>query len=266
MSLEFSFPRLIQLIRRQWIEHSTLFIYSIIAIVAINALLLWFWTLSVDSVYMEETTYFMFIIGLYVCGFVYASLSFNALSDKAKATYWLSTPASHFEKLLAVIFYTSIMFVIIYCVSFFLIRGFAVSYIKDLVLTNPKKYTFYPVEWTTSFKQVFTAFMFGFVAIQAFYVLGSAYFSRYSFVLTTIVGAVIIGVFIYYTAKLSIAFFGKEYSWQGIVVKAAESDERYHRVYELSPFIVGLLIFIAKYIWAPIFWVATWFRLKEKQV
>ena len=266
MAIEFSFPRLIQLIKRQWIENSRLYLLSVLGLICVTALLMWAWVMSSSTMYFEEVTYFMFIFGLFICGFVYASFSFNALSDKTKATYWLSLPASHFEKMLAILFYTTIVFSIVYCLIFFSIRANAVSYVKEMVLANPKKYTFQPVQWTESFKVVFAAFMYGFVAIQAFYLLGSVYFSKYSFVLTTIVGAILISLFIYYAAELAMSFFGEEYSWQGIVVKAADSDERYYRVYKLSPFITGLLFFIAKFIWAPVFWFTTWYRLKEKQV
>lgn len=265
MTIDFSFPRLLQLIRRQWFENSRLYLFSVLALVGLTSLVFWVWAISGHD-YYEEVTYFIFLIGLFISGLVFASLSFSALSEKTKATYWISSPASHLEKLLCVIFYSTIAFTIVYCLIFFPIRSIAVSYVQNLVKENPRVFSFHPVNWTNSFDMVMKAFIYGYFAVQAFYLLGSVYFSRYAFILTTVVGATIIILFAYYTVELSESFFETGYSWQGTKVLGAEQNGPYVRSYELPPFITGLLIFVFKFIWAPVFWVATWYRLKEKQV
>ena len=147
-----------------------------------------------------------------------------------------------------------------------MISSIALNYVQELALEKPTYYSFHPVNWTESFNTVFWVFMYGYLAIQAFYLLGSVYFSRYSFVLTTVLGATLIILFSYYTVKLSDTFFGDGYQWQGTSVKGVHTDENYFRVYELPPFVMNFLVFVFKFIWAPVFWVATWYRLKEKQV
>ena len=38
------------------------------------------------------------------------------------------------------------------------------------------------------------------------------------------------------------------------------------KIYRLAPWIEDAVIVFAKFIWAPVFWVATYFRLKEKEI
>ena len=101
--------------------------------------------------------------------------------------------------------------------------------------------------------------------MQAFYLLGSVYFSRYAFVITTIVGSVLIFLFFWYSAELIQGSFDG-YSFHGNNVKKYTGDYNVYQEYKLSPFITKSLELFAKFIWAPVFWVAAWYRLKEKQV
>lgn len=266
MSRNLNFTRLIQLVKRQWQENSRLYMYSVLALVFMEALIFWLWIANGGPEYHGEVPYLIFIAGIYICGFIFASFSFNQLSDKTKATYWLSVPASHLEKLICVIFYSTIVFAIVFCTTFFLVQSVAVAYVKDMVAADPTIHFTEVDLGKGGFGEVFWAFMYGFVAIQAFYLLGSVYFSRYAFILTTVVGAAIIIIFIYYTSKMMLAFFGDNYVFNLTSVKSFDTDDHYYRSYELSNFGVTVLEIIFKYSWAPVFWVATWYRLKEKQV
>lgn len=269
MTTTFSFPRLLQLIRKHWVENSRLYFFSTLALLGLLGLVFTFWIATDGTHFSEDAAYIIFIVGIYIAGAVFASMSFNMLGDKPKATYWLSFPASHIEKLITVIFYSTVVFTVIYCACFFLVKTAADFYISDLVYRFPSKYTYKPVEFKGGFGEVFSISMYGFFAVQAFYLLGSVYFSRYSFVITTIVGALIIFLFVYYMSELFSHPFGSGYMWQGTSVVAMGDNNPMttsFKSYELSPFVKGLLEFSVKYIWAPVFWVVAWFRLKEKQV
>ena len=269
MTTTFSFPRLIQLIRKHWVENSKLYFFSSIALLGLLALVFTFWIATSGKRYQEDTAYLMFIGGIYIAGAVFASMSFNVLGDKPKATYWLSFPASHLEKLITVVFYSTVVFTVIYCACFFVVKSAADLYIENMVQRFPSRYSYKQVDFGGGFGEMFRISMYGFFAVQAFYLLGSVYFSRYSFVITTIFGALIIFLFVYYLSQIIFDSFSDQYMWQGVRMIEIDEDNplaNSYKSYELSPAVRGLLGFAVKFIWVPVFWVVTWFRLKEKQV
>jgi hypothetical protein len=264
MTTTFSFSRLLQLIRKQWIENARLYLFSVLALLGLLALILTFWVTTSGPYYREDVTFIIFIAGLFISGSVFAGFSFNMLSDKAKGTYWLGFPASHIEKLMCMVFYSLIVYTLVYCACFFLLKWLAVAYIRQLVAREPGTYSFHEIDWSdpNGFMQVFRILMYGYVAIQSFYLLGSAYFSRYAFVLTTVAGAAIVFLFVMLMISLATNAFPDGFSWNGYYVR----DFKSQRDYELSPWLTDVIAFSAKFIWAPVFWVAAWFRLKEKQI
>jgi len=268
MTATFSFPRLLQLIRKQWIENSRLYLFSTLALLGILGLVMIFWVITDGKHYSEDGLYIIFLFGLFIAGSVFASMSFSMLGNKERGTYWLAFPASHLEKLVCMIFYNVVVFTLVYCACFFLVKSMAVTYVNSLVADHPQDYTFRRSVWGSdrSFLAIIPYFIYGFFAVQAFYLLGSAYFPRYSFVITTIVGSALIFVFVYYTMEILNGIFHYDYSWNGDHLRKYDNDFNTYQRYELSPVFTNLVIFGAKYIWAPVFWVVAWFRLKEKQI
>lgn len=268
MTTTFSFPRLLQLIRKQWFENARLYLFSSLALLGLLGVVFTFWITTSGTHFTEDTPYLIFIFGIFISGGVFASMAFNMLGEKPKATYWLSFPASHLEKLITVIFYSTIVFFLIFCACFFVVKSAADLYINNLVLSDPSRYSYKLIKFSGSFGEVFAGAMYGFFAVQAFYLMGSIYFPRYSFVITTFIGALIIFLFVYYISKLN---WDGNFMWEGTrVISMVPVNEDplsiTYRSYELSPFVSNVLKFSVKYIWAPVFWVVAWFRLKEKQV
>ncbi len=268
MTTTFSFPRLVQLIRKQWFENSRLYLFSTLALLGILGLVMIFWVISDGKSYSEDSLYVIFLLGLFIAGAVFASMSFSMLGNKEKGTYWLAFPASHLEKLICMIFYNVVIFTLIYCACFFLVKSIAVTYVNSLVAGYPGAYSLRRSVWDSnhSFLGILPYFIYGFFAVQAFYMMGSVYFPRYSFVITTMVGSALIFVFAYYSMELIEGFFHGGYTWNGDHLRKYEGDYNTYQRYGLSTVLTNLVEFGAKYIWAPVFWVVAWFRLKEKQI
>lgn len=269
MTATFSFSRLLKLIRKQWYENTRLYFFSALALLALLGLVFLFWITTSGRNYNEEGTYIIFIFGAYIAGAVFSSMSFNMLGDKAKGSYWLGFPASHLEKLLSVIFYNVIFFTVVYCACFFLIKSVALTYVDYLIAAKPGHYSFRPMEWDDrGFGRDFAYFIYAFFALQSFYLLGSVYFSRYSFVITTVIGAALLFAFALYMAYLHKTYLPDGYSWNGSYVMQYSQDagtSEFKR-FELSPFTKDFLSYSVKFIWAPLFWLVAWFRLKEKEI
>jgi hypothetical protein len=268
MITTFSFPRLLQLIRKQWFENSRLYLFSTLALLGMLGLGMFFWIIADGKSYSEDSLYVIFVFGLFIAGAVFASMAFSMLGNKEKGTYWLAFPASHLEKLICMIFYNVVVFTVVYCACFFFLKSMAVAYVNSLVAGDPQAYSFRRSVWDSnrSFLGILPYFIYCFFAVQAFYMLGSVYFPRFSFVITTIVGSALIFVFVYYSMELLKGSFNEGYSWNGDHLRKYEGDFSTYQRYELSPVLTNLLSFGVKYIWAPVFWVVAWFRLKEKQI
>src|SRR5690606_24185927 len=265
MTTNFSFSRLGRLITKQWVENARLYLFSSLALLGMMGLVFLFW-INNNRFLAEDTAYIIFLVGPYITGAVFASMAFGMMGEKPKASYWLSFPASHLEKLISVIFYTTIVFVVVYSACFLIVKSLADVYIYSLIEKFPDKYQYRRVDLSGGFGRVFWPSVYGFFAVQAFYLLGSVYFSRYSFVITTVIGTVLVFLYFYYIASLTDGLIHPPYAWQGFRVAVYDSATPTYKSYELSPVITEPLTFIFKYGWAPLFWVVTWFRLKEKQV
>ena len=271
MSATFSSFRLLQLVRKQWIENSRFYIFSALALIGILGLVLLFWFNNSGNSFKEESLYMIFTFGMYLAGGVFASMSFSMLGEKEKGTYWLAFPASHLEKLLCILLYNVVFFTLVYCACFLLLKTVAFTYIQSLIKTDPLRYHWRYMDWginSNDFSVAFPYFMYAFFAVQAFYVLGSVYFARFSFVLTTVIGAVLIAGFLWYAVYLSKNMFPNGYNWNGNHVSKhfISGGSLTSSRYELSGTLSGILSFIVKFIWAPVFWIAAWYRLKEKEI
>lgn len=267
MSSSFSFTRLGKLITKQFYENARFYTFSLLALAGLLALTFAFWLGTSRPNYHEEVTYFIFLFGLFITGTVFASLSFNMLGSRDKGVYWLGVPATHLEKLVCIIFYTTIVYFVLYCLCFLIIKSLAVIIIKQLIKENPS-YTYIEVDgFNEGFGKVVPYFICGFFAVQALYLLGSVYFSRYTFVVTTVIGAILFFAFGFYLTVIHNKMFDNNISWDIVDAKKYNIGIRNsYYLYSISPTLVNILKYIVQFACAPLFWVVTWYRLKEKEI
>ncbi|MEO6000310.1 MAG: hypothetical protein ABIN89_25970 [Chitinophagaceae bacterium] len=264
MSSTFSLSRLGKLITKQLFENARLYMFTVLAMLGLLALAFSFWIIVAGPNYHEEGTYILFILGLFISGCVFASMSFNMLGDKDKGIYWLSVPATHLEKLICTIFYTIILFTLVYCLCFYMVKLIGVSFLEGFIKKHPGTFYIEIKDFKSGFASVIKYFLFAYFAVQSLYLLGSVYFSRYSFVVTTVVGAAVIFAFAYY---IKIIGDGMDGNWRLISLrKFDETMKSGYSLYSISPTVTNILKYAVQYVWAPLFWIVTWFRLKEKQI
>ncbi len=262
----FSLKRLLLLIKKHGIEHAKLYGLSSLALFGIMAFVFLFWFATSGPRYHEEALYGIFLFGLFIAGGVFASMAFQMLSAKDKGIYWLAFPASHLEKLVCAIFYSTIVFFIIYCACFLVLKTIFMSYLESRI-AEKLPITISRMNWEqkNGFGEAFPYFIYAFFAVQALYLLGSVYFSRFAFIKTTIAGALFIFIFILYVKEVS-EFLLNNASWQGFKIVEYNSDYSSSKQYNLSQTVKDTLKFLLCFAWAPIFWVTALFRLKEKEI
>ena len=266
MSSSFSLSRLVKLIKKEFFENARLYLLSILALFGLLALIFTFWIGVSDPDYHEEGTYLIFLMGLYISGSAFASMSFSKLGSKDKGIYWLGIPATHSEKLICSIFYSTILFTIVYCLVYYAVKSLAISFLLEYIKKYPGSTYTEMTDFEHDFGGVIRNLVFGYFGVQSIYLLGSVYFSRYSFIVTSVLGAFILLIFGYYLTRLNEHILGNNIVWNLITAdKSGDVQEGVYR-YSVSSGLADFLTYAIRYAWAPLFWVITWIRLKEKEI
>lgn len=258
MQNSFSISRLGLLIKKQLFDNAKLYTLSLLALTGVLTLVFLCWAFfNGEQHYDADDTLVIFMLFLFPVGFIFASNTFHALSNKAKGTYWLTVPATHMEKLIANIFYTTIVFLVVYILVFLVIQRATFF----LITLNPKN----NIRSVGSFWNEIKIAATFFIALQAAFVLGSVYFSKYAFVKTVLVLLTIglcYALVVHFGAKY---LFPEHLHVNGLsTVRTWEDDDS--KIYKLAPWVETTSEAVLKYIWAPVLLIATYFRLKEKEL
>lgn len=268
MTANFSLKRTIQLISKQWVENRRMYLMSVFALLGLLGIVFVFWAANGGSHYSEEALYVIGLFGLFITGSIFASTAFNMLGSRDRGIYWISFPASHFEKFLATWFFNFVVFSIVYLLCFFLLKTAAESYVQTLINEDPVKYTYKKLEWKNEngMGTAIPYFMSAFFVVQAAFLLGSVAFKRFSFIITMVLIAVFMFLFIYYVSKIAtIGFPDYNFNIFSLREPYVRGKETY-KEYLLSPAIKESVLFFLKYLIAPFLWFITWIKLKEKQI
>lgn len=269
MNSEFSFVRLFGLIRKQWIENKKFYTLGSLALLGLMAIsMIIFWVLMDGDNYMEAFAYNLYVIGLILAGLIYGSISFSILGSKEKGQYWLSFPASHTEKLITTIFFNVILFFIVYTLCFFVVKWGCQAYIENYIRTH-KWASIRPMDWENGFGKIFYYIIWGYFCLQSLFILGSVYFKQFAFIKTVIFVTIIGGALSFVLAKLAINLFPDyNFYWNNLELREYHDPANYgvYKSYALGSTLSKVLGYLLTYSWVPLFWVITWFRLKEKEI
>jgi hypothetical protein len=103
--------------------------------------------------------------------------------------------------------------------------------------------------------------------LQAAFALGSVYFHRYAFVKTVIVVLLFLLVFLVFQKQSRALIVPHEWNQYTLTNDwITDADTLHVRSVRLSPWITGPLAILVLFGLPTVFWVATYFRIKEKQV
>jgi hypothetical protein len=224
---------------------------------------------------MQAVTYFT---GLLLVGSLYGSTTFSDLGSKSKGIAWLQTPASALEKLLCGILFAVVAFFILDNAIFYLVDIPMVGLANRLIERQHRVWSGgYPIEPNAVFNVLkgmpgdsldrdHHAYLFFYFSIQSAFVLGSIYFERFSFVKTGV--AVLLCILFFSTLEQRVFEVSLPTGWQRHFLTEWVKDEDTLRVksIRLSPPLSVLLGCLLVYGVPLVFWTATYFRIKEKQI
>lgn len=216
---------------------------------------------------MSELVPFYYI-GLFLGGLLFTSRAFNELGSKEKGVDFLMLPASQFEKFITLFLISSIGYLLFYHISSYLsfkiIEGAQLTALNQKIernydfLDNPKEkvYVYY-----------------GYVILQAAFLLGATYFHKYSFI-KTVLSVFIFGFALWLINCIIVTLlfgFGQEF-WKRsvpflLVAKQEVGPSSWHStVYLIPEWLRNTYLFTIKFVIAPVLWTIAYFRLKDQEI
>lgn len=280
MNQVFDFRRFTLLVGKHWSENRKKYLLGIGAMIALLA----FWygfVLLIDNgrripMDLQAITYFF---GLGITGCFFGSILFSDIASGPKAMSYLSFPASHLEKLLCGLFYGIVVFFVVYTLAFYMV-DIPMYLLSDSL--HPKVETFldprnkgivnvfsnpFGVQMTGDRPESY--FFYAYIAVQSAFILGSVYFPKFSFLKTAIAMLLLALLIVFFLSKVLVGIIPENSSFSGLTsLRVYEPDGNYnaYKTVSLPTWLEQTLRYILQFAFAPIFWVVTYFRIKEKQV
>ncbi|AXY75809.1 hypothetical protein D3H65_18265 [Paraflavitalea soli] len=285
MNQVFDLQRWGLLVRKHWGDNRNKYTLSLAAIGSL--LLLWYGFLMLvdgSGAMNREGQIITYYVGLFLTGSLFASMLFSDLGNKSKALNFLAVPASHLEKVLVMMLYCIVIFFVCYTVIFYIVDFIMVhvhnaiqqarwekdhsegSTFKPAILANVFG-RFQPHENTNPFNALMLTLLI-FFSVQGAYALGSIYFPNYSFIKTTIALLLIILFFIFLVGQI-LSNILPEGGFRGNFTEfnlPGPGNTWGQQVIMLPSWTGDVFFGYFKYLLAPVFWLVTYFRLKEKEI
>ncbi|HEY1167227.1 MAG TPA: hypothetical protein VGE90_18765 [Chitinophaga sp.] len=268
------------LLGRHWAENGKRYILFVLALAGL--LVTWYsFLLMMDSwslidISTQFTTYFF---GLYVTGCLYAGSLFSDLCLKREGISFLALPASQLEKLLCVLFYGVLVFFVTYTVVFYLIDIPMVQLGNRILEQHPRNMPGSVVEVAPTFVyNVFSGepgpffersnhlFLLGFFSVQAVFILGPLYFSR--FVLIKSILLVLFCMLVIVVVHERIVNLFLPHDWRLRHLSWVLYDDAGHpaRFVYLSRWLTNTLAALVQYGIPVLAWTIAYYRLTEKEI
>jgi hypothetical protein len=225
--------------------------------------------------FMQYTTYYA---GLFFVGCLYSSTIFSELGNKAQGIAYLSIPVSTLERLLCGVFFSTVAFFIVYNLVYYAVDIPMVHLANRLIERQHRVWPGgYPVDRSVVFNAFrgmtdnfgdrnYHIFLISYFVIQSTFMLGSVYFSRYAFIKTSVAVFLLMLVFMIIQSRVFAPSLPNGWHYRDFVDWERNSDTPLVQAVRLSPVLSAVLGVLLKYGIPLAIWVATYFRLKEKEV
>ena len=275
MNSYFNFNRWLLYIAKHWNENRKRYLMSLGAVAGL--MILWYsFVMIVDRsnplvINMQIITYY---VGLFLTGCLFASIQFNEFSDGPKGISYLLLPASLLEKLLNALLFGVVLYFICYTAVFYVIDFIMVKLSNSYFATKFEQANmkgFQPKEIANVFVSqdtpinLFFYLLIIYFTVQSIFLLGSVYFSKYSYIKTLIWGLIVFLVLVFWEHKIIESFMPHGSFYKPFTVYRIWEDGNDLMV-RLPEWLSSIIIFLMLYTVVPLLWVVTYFRLKEKEV
>jgi len=257
MNKIFNLNRFGRLFYKHTTEHYKGYLMSIIVLLGILVLGGSFLIYMVEIPIDEEFQVVLFMSMLLLVGTIFTSTVFADLGDKKKAIAWLTLPATHFEKYMVAWIYTVLVFLLMYTISFYGVLLVAI-HLKHFPGHYPRLFNVFqkPVA------EIYLVYAFlhgisfwGAICFKRLHFIKTAFIFFISFGMLVFINKILLGALLGRVVEAAPPFGSPRLYDNGIFTDINISKQ------QQNGFMVGLLVVLA-----VIFWVAAFYRLKEKQV
>ncbi len=201
----------------------------------------------------SEVLFTLYYIGLFVMGILVAGLAFPNFRTKEKTISYLALPASHFEKFIAEFLVSTIGFIVIYTITFYLFNILVILGSKyygiDASIINVIVASADSVKINTS------EFLFSCLLIQAVFFLGATTFKKVPPVTTA---------FVWFIVNLLIIAYAVFLAWLFLSETNGVNADKNELLLNSNWFQIGK--FMLYYLLVPALWVIAFLKVKEKEV
>jgi hypothetical protein len=257
MKKTFSIIRFGRLFKKHTKEHYRNYLMSTAVLVGVMILGGSFLVYMVDIRLDKNIQTFLFFTIMLLAGTIFTSTIFADLGERKKAITWLTLPASHFEKYLVAWIYSFLLFIIVYTLIFYVAVFIEIQFQRVHGLPQGILNVF-----ETQVLLMYLVYAF----LHAIAFFGAVYFEKLHFIKTAFIFFIIMGVLIVMNKGILSALLGRTVdasppfgnlhfanSGQTVDIQLGKQHN--------NPYLIYLIIVLTF-----IFWAASYFRLKEKQV
>ena len=255
----FNLKRFIELFKKHTAENYKTYLMSTAVLIGILALIMSFIVYTSEGHIGIVQQGIIFLTVMFFSGMIFTSMIFSDLGDRKKAIPMLTLPASHLEKALVSWFYAFILFQLVYLGCFYLIDYLVVS-----VANNGLKDKNSIVNVFSNEDHFWIAFP-QFAVLNSICFVGALWFERMHFIKT----AFVFLVFVLVLTTFNYISLG----WMFNVSVAKAPPFNSVGIFEGDKFwrikgndLSGVILLVAVVLICGVLWVASYFRLKEKQV
>ncbi len=275
----FSMDRWAKLMTLHWSVNRKRYLLAIPAMLGL--LLVWEGFIVIENTFQpldegfQSLTYY---VGLYTVGCLYASTIFGEFDIKAQGIVWLAIPASSLEKMLCGLVYSAITFFVVYTLAFYLVDIPMIRVVNGLIKNGHRTWAEgQPIDPVPVFhvfngmpndylRHLSSLYLLFYFALQSAFALGSVYFKRYAFIKTGVAVAIALICFMTLQQRLIEQTLPQGWHRQFFYDWIIDGGTLHVRAVRLSPLLGAILGPMLLYGIPVIFWTATYFRIKEKEV
>lgn len=258
-------------LKKHLVDNYRFYLMAVVVITGLALLLLTFAGVVESNFSTYSDLLPFYLIGMYVTGIIFTSMSFSELGNKPRGIDYLLLPASHLEKFLTTLLITTVGFLLVYHFAFFL----AAKVLDIIISLRHDKHLRNDLGELNNHNMWYLNYYF-WVLAQSVFLLGAVYFHKYSFIKTTFYFIVFFG-FMYLLNGLftQIFFHGKMADWRahvpfvGVALSVSPEGDPIsyrHEFITLPKEMTDVFIFIGEYLIAPMLWTVAYFRLRDKEI
>ena len=247
----FSFKRILLLMQKTLYENAKSVSIGLITVFGLFSFILIMSALK-DAGAWDKLQAFYYV-GLFIAGFFISGMAFSNFRNKEKTMSWLTLPASISEKLISEWLLTTIVYIIAYS---------AIFYAFNLIVFLIGDVFNFDVNFINIFTKETLILFLHYIIIQSILLAGAATFKKIP-LFFTISSLFIVGLIItFYLTILALGIKGQfevfNFNGNGIQSNNFNYDLQNH-------WLIKVPKIMYYYVTAPVFWIYTYFKIKEKE-